>query len=168
MRPLALCLVTGVVTACSSEPTPAWSVPSTMEESPLSVCPQLLEDANLRACSGAQLRCTFPIQCPTLPQQAICTCEGGKFRCSDAYGPLAGGETATCSPRAQNDDSPCPPTQALARGAVCPTIGKTCFYEGPICPESLTKKPALDYCQCKPDGEGGSVFVCYPKQCRMF
>jgi hypothetical protein len=85
-----LVLVSLALTACSSEPDPSWSTRSAapLGGAALTVCPTLLEEANQKACAEDGMKCTFPIQCTTLPQQATCSCQGGVFQCSDSFGPL--------------------------------------------------------------------------------
>jgi len=50
----------------------------------------------------------------------------------------------------------------LAEGLTCDELGQSCFYEGTVCMNGLTK---LNYCDCEPDGHGGHTFGCHLVAC---
>lgn len=144
--------------ATSPEPSP---------EAPLALasCPATLAAANGIACGAEGLTCRMLMTCDAVNEIATCACTRRVFECRDSFGVVPKGADAVCAARAPADDSPCPPSMALATGLACATVGKLCAYEGPICPESLTGKPALESCVCRGAGGGKKQYACYPFRC---
>jgi hypothetical protein len=153
-----------VLAACSSGFTVAEPQTNQNEEA-TGTCPANIESANGEKCIPNGLECRIPIVCDAVNEQATCTCVRGTFACRDQLGVIPKGTEPVCTPRAPADDSPCPPTMDVADGLTCETVGKLCTYEGPICPESLTGKPALESCVCRGARDGGKRYTCYPIKC---
>jgi hypothetical protein len=103
--------------------------------------------------------------CDAVNEIATCTCTNGAFQCKDSFGIVPKGAEPVCAPRGAADNSPCPPSMAIAVDLACDTVGKLCTYEGPICPESLTHMPALEGCVCRGESGGGKRYTCYPFHC---
>lgn len=153
-----------MLTACSSGFTVAEPAPRQNEQA-AATCPANIYAANGATCPENGLECRMPFQCDAVNEQATCTCVLGKFECVDQLGVIPKGSEPVCTPRGPADDSACPPSMNVARGMACYTTGKLCAYEGPICPESLTGKPALESCVCRGESNGAKHFVCYPIKC---
>jgi hypothetical protein len=152
-----------ILPACSGGFVVAEPAPGQTEEA-TATCPANIHAANGDKCTPHGLVCRMPFACDAVNEQATCTCALGTFTCSDRIGVIPKGADPVCTPRAPADVSACPPTLKAASGLACDTTGKLCTYEGPICPESLTGKPALESCVCR-GTTGGRHFVCYPIKC---
>jgi hypothetical protein len=150
--------------ACSDGFTVAEPAPKQNEQA-AATCPANIEAANGAKCPHEGLDCRMPISCDAVNEQATCVCTNGRFACSDHLGDIPVGTEPVCTPRGPADDSPCPVSMQVAEDLPCVTTGKLCSYEGPICPESLTGKPALESCVCRGLSNGTKHYVCYPIKC---
>lgn len=148
---------------CSSNPT--GEPPPSANEQAWATCGANLHATNGARCNQPNMECDVPVRCDAVNEQVTCTCQGGVFVCSDRLGVIPVGSDAVCTPRSAPDTSPCPPSLAVANDTWCDTVGKTCAYKGPICPESLTQMPSLESCVCRGEANGNKHFVCYPHKC---
>lgn len=126
-------------------------------------CPATLDETNGHTCGQSGLTCTQDLVCADLPQEVVCTCKSSRFECHDPIGLLPPGD----APRCLSTDPKkfyCPESMALAQGLTCTANGQSCFYDGEVCANGLTK---LNYCECSPDGFGGGglVFACHIVPC---
>lgn len=157
-------LVWLMLSACSGGYVVAEPAPKQNEEA-VGTCPANIPSANGTACNSNGTVCNMPIWCDAVNEQATCTCVNHHFECADHLGTIPVGSDPVCTPRGQPDDSPCPVSMFVANDLECETTGKLCTYEGPICPESLTGKPALESCVCRGLSNGTKHYVCYPIKC---
>lgn len=163
MRVWQLALSSVIVVACGGVAAPDPD-PQAIPQAAVT-CPATLKAANGKACALDGLKCRMPMTCDAVNEIATCACQNGAFVCKDSFGVVPKGDEPVCAPRGAPDDSPCPPSMMVATDLACDTVGKLCTYEGPICPESLTNKPALESCVCRGEAGGGKRYVCYPFRC---
>jgi hypothetical protein len=124
-------------------------------------CPTTLAETNGASCGQSGLMCTQGFNCDGEMQTTNCTCKSAHFECQDPIGLLPPGHAPRCL---SNDTDPfyCPASMSLAEGLTCNVVGESCFYEGSVCADGLTK---LNYCECVPDGHGGHTFGCHIVAC---
>jgi hypothetical protein len=152
-----LAALAALAVACGGE-TRTTITSAAPETQAATTCSATLADMNGAPCQAEGLSCLVNFQCPALPEEVRCTCEDSRFHCYDPVGPLLAGESPRCtSTNPEGGPAPCPPTMVLAQGLSCAEVGRSCYYDGEVCPDGTTK---LDYCQCKADGAGGFTFVC--------
>jgi hypothetical protein len=124
-------------------------------------CPTTLAQTNGVACTHEGLDCTQEFDCDGETQSVTCTCESAQFDCQDPIGLLPPGHAPRCL---GNDPAKyyCPPSMVLAGGLTCDELGESCYYDGEVCKDGLTK---LNYCECEPNGHGGHTFACHIVPC---
>ena len=154
-------MVAVIATACggktidpprSTDPPPAGSGAD---------CPATLAETNGASCAPLGLTCPLGFECDGEMQTTSCMCKSSHFECQDPIGLLPPGH----APRCLSNDTPpfyCPASMFLAEGLTCNVVGESCFYEGALCADGLTK---LNYCECAPDGHGGHTFACHIVAC---
>jgi hypothetical protein len=150
-----------VAVACSGRTVGDHPPPGDDAGEAAAYCPATLEETNGHVCGSSGLMCAEDFLCNDLPQQTVCTCKSSRFECSDPIGLLPPGH----APRCLSTDPKkfyCPESMALAEGLTCTANGQSCFYDGAVCSNGLTK---LNYCECAPDGFGGFVFGCHVVPC---
>jgi hypothetical protein len=163
-RTVAVTLAGAAFAACGGRTIdPGSSHPDAQAEAPpaLNQCPTTLAETNGASCAKGGLMCTQGFDCDGEMQQANCTCKSAHFVCQDPIGLLPPGHAPRCL---SNDPMPfyCPESMFLAEGLTCDELGESCFYEGTVCADGLTK---LNYCECEPDGHGGHTFECHVVAC---
>lgn len=163
MRVVGLVLSSVIVVACGGGVAPDPD-PQAIPQASVT-CPPNIGAANGRACAAEGLTCRMVMTCDAVNEIATCACTNGAFECRDSFGVVPKGAEPVCKPRGMPDESPCPPSMAVAVDLACDTVGKLCTYEGPICPESITGQPALESCVCRGESGGGKRYTCYPVRC---
>jgi hypothetical protein len=125
----------------------------------LTACGTSVESINGKSCASSTRHCTVPITCGSFVQQARCTCENDRFACVDSTGPIPPGHAPRCVDDPAPDEASCPDTMFEAQGKSCGTMGKTCYFQGSVCPERLGIRN-LNYCRCTPREDGELAFEC--------
>jgi hypothetical protein len=106
--------------------------------------------------------CTDLFECGDFVQQETCTCERGRFTCSDETGQTLDGSPPQCASYTGPDDSSCPASMSGAEGSACAVLGRSCFYDGTRCDDGIER---LNYCACSPDGNDALAYQCFVVPC---
>lgn len=167
-RSIAFLTLSALAIACGPSSNGASSTEELKQPAALSVCTADIDRTNGQACAKEGLACDFVFACGAFNQLAQCTCEGGRFACTDSTGIVAPGSPPQCVKNAPAATDACPDTMDDAIGVACHTLGRSCFYEGDLCPERPFSIPFLDYCQCERDPSGSMVYVCNRALCEPF
>jgi hypothetical protein len=149
---------------CGSNPETT-STDRLNEPETLSSCTAEIDGTNGQACAKEGLACDFVFTCASFTQLSRCTCAGGRFACTDGTGPVTPGAAPQCVKNAPPSSEVCPSTMDGASGASCDTVGRSCFYEGELCPDRALPIRALDYCQCARSPSGVMAYVCRKALC---
>lgn len=164
-RSTALLTISALLFACGPGANTATSADELAQPAPLSTCTADIDRTNGQACAKEGIGCDFVFSCDAFSQLARCTCQGGHFACADSSGDIAPGARPQCVKNAPPSTEPCPATMADASGVTCDTLGRSCFYEGDLCPESPLPIRRFDYCQCAPRPSGNMEYACTKALC---
>jgi hypothetical protein len=183
MRPLSL--VSAFTLACSfsavaalagcsgaeSTADPAGAQPAIISAH-TEFCPRSLAETNGTLCDEGAA-CLLRASCRDMEQAVTCRCEGGRFHCADQAGELPVGSAPRCvamGAEADEHDQPvdCPRSQFAGTGNACGTLGKSCFYEGEVCPKGSLRPQMLDWCECSGGRDGNHRYICYRLPCNPY
>ena len=165
VRSVALLTVSTLVLACSPSSNGASSTEDPKQPRPLSACTADIDRTNGRACVKEGMSCDFVVACDAFTQLARCTCNDGRFACTDSTGDVPPGSPPQCVKNAPPSVEACPLTMDAASGVTCDTIGRLCFYEGDLCPDSPLPIRPFDYCQCARGASGKLAYLCKKALC---
>ncbi len=164
-RSLILLTLSAHAMACGASSNAAGSTEDPKQQAALTACTADIDRTNGKACAKEGMACDFVVACEALSQLAQCTCNGGRFACTDSTGDVLPGSPPQCVKNAAPSTEPCPTTLADASGVTCDTLGRSCFFEGDLCPERSFEIHLLDYCQCARSSAGKLTYVCTKAMC---